>query len=302
MPPSLSRALAGSFLVLASAGANAADSCAFLPDTAVATAFADPAARLASADPAGVCAWTLSNGANLIANVYRRKSAAEARQTFDGFKDATAPTATRGAQTPAIGQKAFFGMTPAGTPMGSATLITLQDANVLMLTYMPAFAQGKDVEDTVAGPMLALGRQANGNSAKADQSFGKCRWFTDVEARKLLGKGALTIQRNGENSCVASIAGTRYFLSFDATPRERDPKQGYLKPGEGLCPAVLLPQFGEEGAAEYKCPAPINGNMTIKFRKKGIDAEFHYAPPGRDPGDADVQALLPIVTRAYNAF
>lgn len=136
----------------------------------------------------------------------------------------------------------------------------------------------------------------------ADQASSKCRWFTEAEARKLLGKGELNITRSGTNSCVAHIAGTRVHLSFDATPRERDPNMGYRKPGEGLCPGVLLPQFGDEGVAEFKCPAPINRSLKIAFRKNGVDVEFNYAAPEHDPGDAEVALMLPMVKRAYDAF
>lgn len=290
-----------SLALLATAPTQAADECPFLSSEAVANAFSDSCIWVDSAEAAGGCSWQFTGGGMVRLQIYKQESAKSAKARFSEFKKGTAQEAPRGAHAPAIGQQAFFGMTPKGAQHATATLLTLQDDRVLMMTYVPT-EQGKDVEDKVTAPMLALGRKVNTTGARVDQSYGKCSWFTEAEAIKLLGKGKLTIHRHGPDMCMASTDGTRATLHITVKPNKRNPNEGRAEPGTGFCPGVLLPQFGEDGVAEYKCPAPMNHTMRISFHKNDVDVELNYIPAGRDPNDADVQALLPIVKRTYDAL
>ncbi|NHZ35827.1 hypothetical protein F0185_19870 [Massilia sp. CCM 8692] len=289
--------IAALFLV---APSHAATECPLLSTAEVAAAFADPGARVESADPSGTCVWKLSDDTTLISSFYKHPGPAETKEAFDAWKVGYTADFPRAGRTPPIGKGAYFGMRPASQHLSEAALLTTQGNSILILSYIRNSEQ--TAPDKLAVPILALGKQAIARSGKAEQSFGQCEWFSEAEARGFLGKGALKIHRSGPNWCAASVEGSRASLVVQVSDHVIDEKLGRDAPGSDMCKVVLMPQFGARGVAEYACVKPMNQMMKIAFNVNDKQVEISVQPLGRDANEADLKPLTAIAQRAYERF
>jgi hypothetical protein len=280
--------------------AQAAADCPLLSTADVVAAFADPGARAELGDASGTCVWKLSDNATLSTSFYKHTSPAETKDTYAAWKAAYKADYTRAASTPPIGTGAYFGIRPASGHRSEAALVTTRDTGILVLSYMQD--NEETVPDKLAIPMLALGKQAIERSGKAEQSFGKCEWFSEAEARGFLGKGPLKIHRSGPNWCSASVEGSRASLVVQVSDQVIDEKLGRNAPGSDMCKVILMPQFGTEGVAEYACVKPMHQVMNIEFNKNGKQVVVSVIPLGRDAVEADLKPLTAIAQRAYERF
>lgn len=288
-------ALASSFLFAGQV--HAEDECPTLPQAAVIKAFNDPDARLNHADPAGSCNWSLSNGGTLIATVQKRPKAAEAKIIYDSYRTTLFADLTRGARSPKVGQQAYFGMSAAGAERGAAGFIALQGDTMFVLNYL----SDRKIDESIAAPMLELGRLGTERRGNAAQSFGDCEWFTKEEITKILGKGKQTIQRLGVNHCIASVLPDGAALAgMTSKDIPEDVLENMRASSAKSCTVLPLPQFGRNAHATFACGAPGNMAMSVEFLKNGTLIKIIYSPVARPAAAGDAKALNSIIQRAYD--
>ncbi len=283
---------------LSAAPVRAEQTCPLAATAEVESAFGKSGARLLSADPSGMCAWNLADGATFVLQVQKRPTAAEAGVLFDSYRQTTFSRLAHGAATPKLGQKALLGMTPKGSERAEAGLIALDRDTLLSVSYYPA---GPEVEGSVPAAIERVGRLAMGNKGAAQQSFGQCEWLASQDVDKLLGSGRQSIQRVGPNHCLAAVqpgsGSLGVMTTSGVTPRVM---ANMLESAREGCKVAMLPEFGAEAYAAYACPAPGNKALTIYFLKNGTQAMVVFGPTGgRAATAADVDALRPLASRVF---
>lgn len=275
--------------------APAASECPMLPQAEVIKAFNQPEARLNQADPAGMCNWTLEGG-TLVASIQKRPKASEAKVVYDSFKSTMFAGLTRNASVPKVGQQAYFGMSPTSAQRQQAGFIALQDDTLFVLNYYANDA----LADSVATPLLELGRIGTERRGEAAQSFGQCEWFTSAEVTRILGPGKQTIQRLGGNHCIASILPSVSALTVMTDKNTTENSLGNIRKRSATsCTVLPLEQFGPEAHATFACPAPANKAMSVRFLKNGTAATIIFSPGQRAATESDLKALDGVLQRAY---
>lgn len=282
--------------ILSGAAASApAPPCAVVSTDTVATTFGDPKVRLDMADPLGLCMFALSNGASLSVSAHKRPTVAEAGQLYDHFLATGKPQLQRAVAHPAIGQRAFVGISAAGAEEEKAELLSLQGDTLLVLDYY--IGSSDAIESGVTAQLETLARAAS--TGRAVQSFDKCEWIAQEHARALLGSGDITIQRLGPRHCTAALANGAA-IAVETLEANVGALASMRSSRDSGCKVVALPEFGAQGHASYACREPGSTAMTIQLSKKGTYAAVIFSPQGRAATVDDLAALKKVARHAYD--
>ena len=246
---------------------------------------------LMSQDPAGMCSWSSGASGTLMLNLIRRPVAQEASQVFDAHIAAGRDTGQQALAVPALGQRASFLQSSPDAPMQSLSLVIQEQADTLTLMLYGAGGSHEGSRQALA----ELGRLALARRAQAEQSFGRCEWFTEAQAATLLG-GRPQIHRMGAQHCMASIGSTSASLGAMSSPVSSVQVLHNMKAGAAdSCQQQDLPELGEGAFAQYQCEAPGNLALSVYLQVGGRQVHWVLNPGTRAAGAGDLKALLPLI-------
>ncbi|MBB2487617.1 hypothetical protein H5407_20470 [Mitsuaria sp. WAJ17] len=246
---------------------------------------------LLSHDPAGMCSWSSGAMGTLMLNLIRRPVAQEASQVFDAHLAAGRDTGQQPMDAPGLGQRAGFLVSAPDAPMQSLSLIIQDQTDTLTLMLYGASASSEDTRQALA----TLGRQALARRARADQSFGRCEWFTPAQAESLLGARP-QIHRMGALHCSASVGSSSAALVAMSSPGASLEVLKNMKAGTAdSCQQVDLPELGEGAFAQHHCAAPGNLALSVYLLVGKRQVNWVLNPGTRPAGAEELKALLPVI-------
>ena len=276
----------------------AKDDCPMVSTQTVAEALAPNSVELQHADPSGMCSWMVEPSNAFSVQVLAQASSQEAKELYKVFETSNSGMLPKTVEHKTIGEASSFRMSGAGAGHITATLLTLNKARVVNISYYPR--EAADLNEKVTSAMLKIGKLATTNSATADQGFGSCEWLPESELDKLLGRKNRSVQRLGEDHCLASAqpgsAALTVMTDKVSTSRSfNNEKAGITKE----CKTVPLSEFGNKTYAFYDCENPGNRVMGVEFYHNGVHLKLDYKPAGRGATRDDLDRMKPLIKHVF---